>query len=190
MPITRTPRSYSHRVAPGVTAQPRADVVGLAVEGVPAGPQQHDVERLERVADARQGGLHVRRLDLLAVGLGGHVEDDAVGEEPFQRQLVDGRGPMSLDLAVVVPGGIDVGDAVRAQLGELLDRPALAVAEQPGRHAEQGLDLRRPLGVTVYAISTRSNGRTPGGLGAIVAERSMIRMRRFAMLITLLMSMK
>ena len=70
-------------------------VVRLAVEGVPARPQQHDVQRPERVADRRQGGLDVRHLDPLAVGLGGHVEDHAVAEEPLQRQLVDrgGRRP-------------------------------------------------------------------------------------------------
>src|SRR5262249_19768762 len=41
----------------------------------------------------------------------------------------------------------DVRDAVRAEPGELLDHPPLAVAEQVRRDAEQGPDLGGPLDV-------------------------------------------
>jgi hypothetical protein len=51
-------------------------------------------------AIALQLGLHLGGGDLLAVGLAGHVEHDARGEEPLERQLVDrlARSPATVEL--------------------------------------------------------------------------------------------
>ena len=81
--------------------------------------------------------------------LGRHVEHDAVGEEPLERQLVDRLARLAADPRVVVVGRVDVRRVVRAEAREGLGRPALAVAQQPRRDAQQRLDLARALGVVV-----------------------------------------
>ena len=133
-------RLGGHRTAP-------PDIIRLTIEVISPRPDEHDVERLEVVPEIGECGLQVPYLDLLAVGLACHVEDHAVGEEPLQRQFVDRGGPLSPDHAVVVPGGIDVRDAVGRQLRELFDRPALVVSQEVRRNFEHRLDLGCPLGV-------------------------------------------
>ena len=121
-------------------AGPTVDVVGLAVELVAAGAHEHDVARLELVVGGRDGGLHLLSRDCVAVRLAGEIDADSATEEPLERKLVDRRRRRSCDRRVVVVGGVDVGRVVRAERHELA-RPALAVAQEPRRHAVQRLDL-------------------------------------------------
>ena len=72
--------------------------------------------------------------------LAGEVEHDARREEPVERQLVDRLGPPAGDGRVVVPRRVDVRRVVRPER-QRLARPALAVAQQAARHAEQRFDL-------------------------------------------------
>ena len=87
MPITRTPRSYSQRVPSAVTPGTAGDVVGLLVEGVAAGVHEHDVALRELT---RHPLLEVGGRERLAVRAVGGVDHDARGEEPVERELVDG----------------------------------------------------------------------------------------------------
>jgi hypothetical protein len=56
----------------------------LAVEGLAAGANEHDIARFELVSEACQRTFDLRGLDLFAVGLVRHVDNDDVGKEPFQ----------------------------------------------------------------------------------------------------------
>ena len=59
-------------------------------------------------------------------------------------------------------GRVDVGRAVGAE-GDRLPAPALAVAKQPRRDSEQGLDLGRPAGVIEIVDLGREEVRRPLG---------------------------
>jgi hypothetical protein len=65
---------------------------------------------------------------------------------------------------------------VGAEAGKGFDRPALAVAQQLRRHTEQRLDLRSASGMVAVVDLGAQERRPASGLGAIGAERSMIRM--------------
>jgi hypothetical protein len=99
------------------------------------------------VADAGELGLDVGDIDRLSLLLGRHVEHDPGTEEPIERELVDRLRRLAADARVVVPGGVHVRGVVRAEARELLHGPALPVAQQASRHAEQRLDHRRALSV-------------------------------------------
>src|SRR5207248_6118988 len=111
------------------------------------GAHEHDVALPEVMADANELRLDLRLGDRVVVLLGREVQDHPRRVEPLQGQLVDRLRALASDGRVVVPRRVDVGRVVRAEARELLHRPALAVAQQSGRHAQQPLDLARALGV-------------------------------------------
>ncbi len=103
------------------------DIIRAAVGRARAGIHEHDVERRERVRDARELGLHVACGRDIAVGEVPKVELDSALEAPVERHLVDrdrslaavhGRGEM--------PGRVEMGGVVRRQL-DPLDRPTFAL---------------------------------------------------------------
>ena len=68
----------------------------LAIGCAGRGVDQHDVERLERIADAIEFALHVVGGADIAVRLVAEIEFHAVGEAPLQRHLVDGDGALAV----------------------------------------------------------------------------------------------
>ena len=111
MPITRTPRSNSQRVASAVTAGPAGDVVGLAVEGVAAGAHQHDVERLERRGRRRRAAASKSATSTASPSaLAGRVEHDAAGRRTTPAAARRSSARARRGSRVVVPGRVDVGE--------------------------------------------------------------------------------
>jgi hypothetical protein len=87
------------------------------------------------VADALQLGLDISGADHVAVREMPEIELHARLVEPFERQLVDGRGALAaIHGRGVVPGRVDVGAVVGRDLA-LLGGPAFAAGEAVGRHA-------------------------------------------------------
>ena len=128
---------------------------------------------LELVADARQLGSTSAASTRSPSSFGGQVEHHARAEEPVERQLVDRLRGLAGDRRVVVPGRVHVGGVVGAEAGELLDRPALAVAQQaaPARRAAPR-SAAAPSAWSTNSMSVRSASGSSGGLGSIGADRS------------------
>ena len=101
----------------------------VAVGGPRRGIHEHDVERLERMADAVELALHVIGLADIAVRLGAEVELDAGGEEPLQRHLVDlPRRLAAVHRTGEMPWRVEMRAIVRGDR-HTLDRRAFAVRQ-------------------------------------------------------------
>src|SRR5690242_8285347 len=83
----------------GCHAAAAEHIVWPAIVGVAASPHQHNVERLEYIANPHEVCLRVGGGHRVAFGPSGHIENHAVAEEPLQRQLVDRLGALALDVA-------------------------------------------------------------------------------------------
>ena len=162
----------------GGHAGPADHVVGLVEERVAAGAHEHDVALAAASwPDARELRTRRRR------GRPRRRPPWRVKSSTTPGARNHSSGSSSIVCAgsprmrrVVVPGSVDVGGVVRAEAGELLHRPALAVAQQVARHAEQRLDVGRALRVVAEARS-RSAGARASRVGT---GRSGLRGRRAA----------
>src|ERR1700758_873710 len=74
VPVTRTPCWSRNSVASRPMPQPFVEKVRLPVSGAGRRVHQHDVERLERIADAVELAFDVGGLAHIAVGLVAKVE--------------------------------------------------------------------------------------------------------------------
>ena len=121
-------------------------VVGLAVARAGRCVDHHDLERLQRVADALQLRLHVGGGGDVAVREVAEVELHARLEAPLQRHLVDGDGALAaVHGGGEVPGRIEVRAVVGGDI-DALHGPALAVRQLGRRQAgEERAHLRRAL---------------------------------------------
>lgn len=95
---------------------------------------------LRGVADFCQFVLDVVCGDCFVVVFVAHVEFYAGAEEPVEGKLVDGLGWFTLDLTVVVVGGVDVCGSVCAEFVDGFDCPAFLIAQEVCGYAEHVLD--------------------------------------------------